>query len=136
MSANSSTGNARFLRPRRTRLTLRQGQRRWPRAALERNLVSTGHHDFDRNAERHEVFSLTLPHPLFSGSLHVGHVFLTLTLTSVARYQRMRGKAVFYPMGWDDNGLPLSVAYRTSLGSLRSFAALCGDFEPRMWVVR
>ena len=39
-------------------------------------------------------------------SLHVGHVFSYTHTDLVARYQRMRGKAVFYPMGWDDNGLP------------------------------
>ncbi|PRX92432.1 valine--tRNA ligase [Allonocardiopsis opalescens] len=61
---------------------------------------------FDRTAERAEVFSIDTPPPTVSGSLHVGHVFSYTHTDTVARFQRMRGKAVFYPMGWDDNGLP------------------------------
>ncbi|HZK05078.1 MAG TPA: valine--tRNA ligase [Actinomycetaceae bacterium] len=61
---------------------------------------------FDRAAERAEIFSIDTPPPTASGSLHVGHVFSYTHTDLVARYQRMRGKKVFYPMGWDDNGLP------------------------------
>ena len=61
---------------------------------------------FDRSAERAEVFSIDTPPPTVSGSLHVGHVFSYTHTDTVARYQRMTGKSVFYPMGWDDNGLP------------------------------
>ena len=57
-------------------------------------------------ASADEVYSIDTPPPTASGSLHVGHVFSYTHTDTVARYQRMQGKRVFYPMGWDDNGLP------------------------------
>ena len=74
---------------------------RWDRVWQEQ-----GTYRFDRTAERAGVFAVDTPPPTVSGSLHVGHVFSYTHTDLLARYQRMRGKAVFYPMGWDDNGLP------------------------------
>jgi valyl-tRNA synthetase len=83
------------------RPTLEGLEAKWS-AAWERD----GVYRFDRSAPRERVFSIDTPPPTVSGSLHVGHVFSYTHTDTVARYRRMRGREVFYPMGWDDNGLP------------------------------
>lgn len=80
-------------------------EKKWDSTWAER-----GTYLFDRDAAtasgRAGVFSVDTPPPTASGSLHIGHVFSFTHTDLKARFERMRGKTVFYPMGWDDNGLP------------------------------
>ena len=74
-------------------------------ATLVQRWDAEGVYRFEAPASRDEVFAIDTPPPTVSGSLHIGHVFSYTHTDTVARFQRMRGKAVFYPIGWDDNGL-------------------------------
>jgi valyl-tRNA synthetase len=64
-----------------------------------------GVYRFDRTAERADVFSIDTPPPTVSGSIHMGTVFGYTQTDAIARHRRMAGRAVFFPIGWDDNGL-------------------------------
>ncbi|CAN7409412.1 valine--tRNA ligase [Arthrobacter sp. LjRoot14] len=75
-------------------------------AALTQRWLDEGTYKFNRETTREQVYSIDTPPPTASGSLHVGHMFSYTQTDVLARYQRMTGKNVFYPMGWDDNGLP------------------------------
>jgi valyl-tRNA synthetase len=74
-------------------------------ARLRKAWDRDGIYRFDPESDA-EPFAIDTPPPYASGALHVGHAFSYTHTDLVARYQRMRGRSVFYPMGWDDNGLP------------------------------
>jgi valyl-tRNA synthetase len=74
-------------------------------AKWRKRWADEGTYRFDRTRSRDEVFSIDTPPPTVSGTLHPGHVCSYTHTDTIARYQRMRGREVFYPMGWDDNGL-------------------------------
>ena len=86
---------------------------------------------FDRSRPRAQVYAIDTPPPTVSGALHVGHVFSYTHADIMARYQRMTGKTVFYPLGWDDNGLPTERRTQNVYG-VRCDPALPYDpsFEP------
>jgi valyl-tRNA synthetase len=67
---------------------------------------SAGTYRFDRSRSREQIYAVDTPPPTVSGYIHVGHVMSYTHTDVIARFQRMAGKMVFYPMGWDDNGLP------------------------------
>lgn len=60
----------------------------------------------DVRPARADNFVVDTPPPTVSGALHVGHVFSYTHQDILVRQRRMRGQGIFYPMGWDDNGLP------------------------------
>ena len=67
---------------------------------------SNNTYGYDANDTKENTYSIDTPPPTASGSLHVGHVFSYTHTDVIARYKRMNGFSVYYPMGWDDNGLP------------------------------
>ena len=90
-----------------------------------------GTYRFDGGKSRDEIYSVDTPPPTVSGSLHMGSVFAYAQTDSVVRYHRMRGAEVFYPMGWDDNGLATERRVQNYYG-VRCDPSLSydPDFEP------
>ena len=75
-------------------------EKKWQDYWLKSNL-----YNWDDNLSKEESFIIDTPPPTVSGMLHMGHIFSYCQTDFVARYQRMRGLNVFYPIGFDDNGL-------------------------------
>src|SRR6266508_3710239 len=77
-----------------------------------------GTYRFDRTKSRAEIYAIDTPPPTVSGALHIGHCCSYTHTDITARYQRMAGKEVFYPMGWDDNGLNVERRVQLLTGTL------------------
>ena len=85
------------------RYDAKQSEPKWQQFWEEKQLFK-----YDRNSEK-EAYSIDTPPPTVSGKLHIGHVFSYTQTEIIARYQRMLGKNVMYPFGFDDNGLPTEI---------------------------
>ena len=76
-------------------------EKKWSHTWVEQRLYA-----YDPSRSREDTFSVDTPPPTVSGSLHVGHIFSYSHQDFIVRYKRMTGKNIFFPIGWDDNGLP------------------------------
>ena len=59
---------------------------------------------FEKNDK--QIYSIDTPPPTVNGKIHIGHIFSYTQTEMLARYKRLRGYNIFYPFGFDDNGLP------------------------------
>jgi valyl-tRNA synthetase len=76
-------------------------ERKWQKSWQE-----SGVYAWDKDASREDTFVVDTPPPTVSGMLHMGHIFSYTQADFIVRFQRMTGKNIFYPIGFDDNGLP------------------------------
>lgn len=83
------------------KLDFNEIEQRWPTYWREKRVYS-----WDPDVPRDQTYVIDTPPPTVSGFLHIGHAYSFTQTDFIARYQRMKGKNVFYPIGYDDNGLP------------------------------
>lgn len=78
-----------------------ESEKKWQKFWQEKQIYA-----YDENIAKEETFVVDTPPPTVSGQLHIGHVYSYTQTDFIVRFQRMTGKNIFYPMGFDDNGLP------------------------------
>lgn len=78
-----------------------ESEKKWQKIWQEKQIYA-----YDENIAKDETFVVDTPPPTVSGQLHIGHVYSYTQTDFIVRFQRMMGKNIFYPMGFDDNGLP------------------------------
>ncbi|WP_341792442.1 valine--tRNA ligase [Rickettsia endosymbiont of Gonocerus acuteangulatus] len=78
-----------------------ESEKKWQQIWQEKQIYA-----YDENIAKDETFVVDTPPPTVSGQLHIGHVYSYTQTDFIVRFQRMMGKNIFYPMGFDDNGLP------------------------------
>ncbi len=78
-----------------------ESEKKWQKIWQEKQIYA-----YDENIAKDETFVVDTPPPTVSGQLHIGHVYSYTQTDFIVRSQRMMGNNIFYPMGFDDNGLP------------------------------
>lgn len=78
-----------------------ENEKKWQKIWQEKQIYA-----YDKNIAKEETYVVDTPPPTVSGQLHIGHVYSYTQTDFIVRFQRMIGKNIFYPMGFDDNGLP------------------------------
>ena len=87
----------------------KESEEKWQQYWLDNNIYK-----FDIDADK--IFSIDTPPPTVSGKIHIGHVFSYTQIEIIARYMRMKGYNIFFPFGFDDNGLPTERLVEKNIG--------------------
>lgn len=86
-----------------------ESEKRWQEYWLEKNI-------YKFNKESDKIYSIDTPPPTVSGKIHIGHIFSYTQIEIIARYMRMKGYNIFFPFGFDDNGLPTERLVEKKIG--------------------
>ncbi|MBP0979916.1 MAG: valine--tRNA ligase [Oscillospiraceae bacterium] len=87
----------------------KESEKKWQDFWIENNIYK-----FDINSKK--IYSIDTPPPTVSGKIHIGHVFSYTQIEIIARYMRMKGYNIFFPFGFDDNGLPTERLVERKIG--------------------